>query len=168
MPTTDRSASRPADATRWLDAEEQLAWRSYLRGGALVLDELDQTLQHAGLSLSEYEILAMLSEAEGGHLRMANLADTVVQSRSRLTHTAARMEKRGWVHRRPAPQDKRGVELVLTLAGRTVLDRLAPAHVESVRRVLIDPLGRAAFLRLGRDMQALREAVDAGRRDSEA
>ena len=102
------------DDTRWLDEEEQHAWRVYLRGTALVMEALDRDLQQHGVSLSEYEILALISESPERHQRMSTLAAAVVQSRSRLTHTAARLERRGWVQRRQSPHDKRGVELCLT------------------------------------------------------
>lgn len=145
--------------TRWLDAEEQQAWRAYLRGAALALDALDRDLQAHGVSLSEYEILALVSESEGGRERMSVLADAVVQSRSRLTHTAARLERRGWVQRRQAPHDRRGVELCLTAAGLDVVTALAPMHVEGVRRILLDPLGRGPFLQLGALMAQIGEAA---------
>ncbi len=70
-----------------------------------------------GLQLSEYEIISMLSESPNHRLRMSELAAMVVQSRSRLTHTAKRLEDRGWVTREQCADDKRGVELVLTPAG---------------------------------------------------
>lgn len=151
--TTGQRSAEP----RWLDEDEQRAWRSYLRGTALVLEALDRDLQTHGVSLPEYEILAMLSECPGRRQRMSVLAEAVVQSRSRLTHTAARLERRGWVQRRKIADDKRGVDLCLTEAGFAMLDELAPDHVNGVRRVLIDPLGRAEFLRLG----ALLEAIGA-------
>ena len=78
--------------TRWLDEQEQRAWRDYLRGAAILMEALDRELQQHGVSLSEYEILALLSESQGRCQRMSVLADAVVQSRSRLTHTAARLE----------------------------------------------------------------------------
>ena len=80
---------------RWLSDSEQDHWRAYLRGSRYLEEALDRDLQTHGLQLTEYEILSMLSESEGGRLRMSELADLVVQSRSRLTHTAARLEKRG-------------------------------------------------------------------------
>jgi DNA-binding MarR family transcriptional regulator len=89
---------------------------------------------------------------------MSALADFIVQSRSRVTHTAARLEKRGWVLREPAPDDGRGVVLCLTPAGRAKVEDLARIHVESVRRHLIDPLTPAQFIALGDAMQSVRDA----------
>lgn len=138
-PRTSPAADTPR-AVRWLTPEQQRLWRAYLRGASLLVEALDRDLQRHGVSLSEYEILAMLSESAGGHLRMSALADLVLQSRSRITHTAARLERRGWVRRQPSPEDRRGVELWLMPAGRERLDELSPVHVESVRTHLIDRL----------------------------
>ena len=109
------------DEPRWLSDSEQSAWRAYLRGSRILEEALDRDLQAQGLALSEYEILSMLSEAPRARLRMSELADLVVQSRSRLTHTATRLEKRGWVVRESCLSDRRGVELVLTEQGRARL-----------------------------------------------
>lgn len=120
---------------------------------------MDRDLQCHGISLPEYELISMLSEAPERQMRMSQLADLVVQSRSRVTHTAARLERRGWVHREPAPDDGRGVLLVLTDEGYAVLGRVAREHVESVRRHLVDVLTPAQFAALGEAMQAVRDAI---------
>ena len=144
---------------RWLTPGEQAAWRAYLRGSRELESALERDLQPLGLSLSEYELISMLSEAPDGRLRMSQLADFIVQSRSRVTHTAARLEKRGWVVREPVPEDGRGVLLVLTPDGREVIERVALAHVESVRRHLVDVLTPAQFAALGQAMQAVRDTL---------
>lgn len=153
-------AQPPSEGTRWLDDEQQRAWRSYLHGTSLVMEALDRDLHAFSTTLSEYEILAVVSEAPGARLRMAVLAETAVQSRSRLTHTAGRLEKRGWVARRPVPDDGRGVELLLTAEGRAMLKVLSVAHVHSVRRILLDPLGEKGFLALGESMRRIREVLE--------
>lgn len=122
---------------------------------------LDRDLQTHGAQLSEYEIISMLSEAKGGRLRMSALADKVVQSRSRVTHTASRLERRGWVRREPCLDDRRGVELVLTDLGRRSLEKMARLHVESVRRHLVDVMTPEQFRSLGEAMQAVRLGVHA-------
>lgn len=151
----------PRRGTRWLDGEEQRAWRAYLRGGRLVETALDRDLQQHGVQLSEYEIISMLSEAPDGHMRMSALADLVVQSRSRLTHTAGRLERRGWVSRRPCADDRRGVDLFLTPQGRTALEEMAKVHVDSVRRNVVDHLEREQFLAVGEAMLAIGEGIRA-------
>ena len=81
--------------TRWLDADQQASWRAFVVGITLLLDRLDADLQHAfDLSLTEYEILVRLSERPERQMRMAQLADALAHSRSRVTHTVTRMETR--------------------------------------------------------------------------
>ena len=72
---------------QWLDADQQAAWREYLRASRLLEAALDHDLQAHGLQLSEYEIISILSEEPDGRHRMSVIAERVVQSRSRLTHT---------------------------------------------------------------------------------
>jgi DNA-binding MarR family transcriptional regulator len=147
------------DEPRWLSDSEQTAWRAYLRGSRILEEALDRDLQAHGLQLSEYEILSMLSESARQRLRMSELADIVVQSRSRLTHTATRLEKRGWVTRESCLSDRRGVELVLTDQGRERLIETAKAHVESVRRHLLDVMSPEEFEALGSAMARVRDAA---------
>jgi DNA-binding MarR family transcriptional regulator len=125
---------------RWLDDQEQRAWRAILRAQQLIRLAMDEALAEHGLTLGEYELLSMLSEAPGERARMATIADLVVQSRSRVSHTATRLAKRGWVQRVPSAQDGRGVLLALTEQGRARLRAMAPVHVDSVRRALLDHL----------------------------
>lgn len=145
---------------QWLTDVEQHAWRAYLRAGRLLDESLERDLQRYGVSLPEYEIISLLSEVEGRHLRMSALADIVVQSRSRLTHTAARLEKRDWVQRRPAPNDRRGVELWITDSGLEAVQRLAPIHVASVRRHLIDQLDTAQLAAFGEAMSRIGGGIE--------
>lgn len=159
QPLAQQPAESSAPETRWLSEQEQTAWRSFLRGTWLLNAVLDDDMQEHGHSLSEYEILAMLSEALPDGLRMSALADLVVQSRSRLSHTALRLERRKLVRRRPTPGDGRGVELSLTPAGLEVVERLAPAHVASVRAHLIDVLTPVQLAELGHAMAIVRAAI---------
>ena len=144
---------------KWLDMEELDAWREYLRASRMLEVVLDHDLQAHGLQLSEYEIISVLSEAPIRRLRMSEIAGLVVQSRSRLTHTAGRLEKRGWVRREACVGDRRGVELVLTDAGLAEIARMAPTHVGSVRSNLMDHLSREDFLALGRSMAAVSRGI---------
>jgi DNA-binding MarR family transcriptional regulator len=144
---------------RWLDTDEQYAWRQYLRASRLLEAALDHDLQAHGLQLSEYEIISILSEQPEGRLRMSVIAELVVQSRSRLTHTAGRLENRGWVRRDACTGDRRGVELVLTDTGYAEIARMAPTHVGSVRGNLLDHLSREDLLALGRAMAAISSGI---------
>ncbi len=149
------------DAVRWLTDEEQVSWRAYLRASRELAVAFDRDLQAVGISLPEYELMSMLSEAPDARMRMSALAALIVQSRSRVTHTAARLERRGWVRRTPAPDDGRGVILRLTEDGRSSLDDFAVAHISSVRRHLIDVLTPEQFAALGATMQVVRDAYAA-------
>ncbi len=159
MTTMSTAATAPP---RWLTPAQQEAWRAYLRGSRLLEAALDRDLQSHGVQLSEYEIISMLSEAPGRRLRMSGLADLVVQSRSRLTHTAARLEKRGWVRRESCLEDRRGVELVLTERGQQAVEDMAKVHIESVRRNIVDTMTPEQFATLGAAMAAIRDAILAG------
>ena len=131
------------DGPRWLDDTEQRSWRALIMGMTLLLDRLDDELRRAcDLSLVEYEILVRLSETEGRQMRMAQLADALAHSRSRVTHTVARMEHAGLVERRSSPEDGRGVVAMMTDEGLGLLERMAPVHVEGVRAHLVDLVSR--------------------------
>jgi len=135
--------------TRWLDADETRAWESFLAAGALVDRRVDQQLKEAaGLSHPQYEILVRLAAAPDGELRMTELADTLLTSKSGLTYQVTQLEKAGLVTRRSCPSDVRGVFAVLTEAGRRRLEQAAPGHVALVRELLIDVLtpGQLAVL----------------------
>ncbi len=120
-------------------------------GTELLQHQLDRELREEHeISFSEYEILVRLSEAEGGRMRMALLADAMSHSRSRVTHTVARMERADLVQRTAAETDRRGVEAVMTDQGRAKLVEAAPTHVRGVRKHLVDIASRDDFAALGR------------------
>ncbi|HWU21883.1 MAG TPA: MarR family transcriptional regulator [Nocardioides sp.] len=135
---TDDISCATVREPRWLDAEQQRAWRAYMLGTTLLRDRLDRDLQQVfDMSLTEYEVMVRLSENEG-RLRMAQLADSLAHSRSRLTHTVRRMEDDGLVERCTFAEDRRGVVARLTDKGWEALRAAAPVHVEGVRRYLVD------------------------------
>ena len=139
------------DEVRWLSTEQQRSWRAYIMGTELLQHQLDRELREEhDISFSEYEILVRLSEADGGRMRMATLADAMSHSRSRVTHTISRMEKADLGVRRASDSDGRGVEAVMTAEGQRVLDEAAPTHVRGVRQHLVDLSDRADFAALGR------------------
>src|SRR3954466_11303538 len=145
---SDRSQSEagacPAVETRWLDPEEQKAWRAWLFSSMLLQDRLDRELTHeTGISHAYYEILVALSEAPDRMLRMSQLAHRCLSSRSRLSHAVSRLEERGWVRRQTCEGDGRGLLAVLTDEGFAALEAAAPVHVEGVRTHLFDQLSPA-------------------------
>ena len=129
--------------TRWLDDREQRTWRAFLAAQRLLFDRLERQLQRdAGMPQAYYEILVQLSEAPDRTLRMSQLADSSLTSRSRLSHAVARLESAGWVRRRACTEDRRGAWAELTPDGLAKLESVAPGHVETVRADLFDPLTR--------------------------
>ena len=133
--------SEAADEPRWLDAEEQKAWRAWLYSSLLLQDRLDRELIHeTGVSHAYYEILVQLSEAPCRALQMSQLAERSLSSRSRLSHAVSRLEERGWVRRQVCEEDGRGQLAVLTDEGFAALEAAAPIHVEGVRQHLFDQL----------------------------
>lgn len=124
-------------------------------GSTLLFDRLDEDLRRTHeISLVEYEIMVRLSERDG-RLRMAHLADALAHSRSRVTHTVARMEQAGLVSRASSPEDGRGIVASLTEQGYALLERVAPFHVGGVRDHLVDLVGQDDFAALGRVMNAV-------------
>lgn len=144
---------------QWLDDAEMRAWRAFLVAATRVNQALDRDLQDGfGRSLAEYEVLVNLSEASDRRRRMAELAELSLQTRSRLTHTVDRLEAEGLIERIPCEDDRRGTWAVLTDEGFAHLAEMAPDHVASVRRRLLDPLTSTDVVALGR---ALGKVVDA-------
>ena len=132
------------DDPRWLDAAEMRAWLRLLRVVMLLPGALDRQLrQDAGLTHASYMVLACLSDAPERSMRMSELARVTATSQSRLSHAVAALEQRGWVQRRPCPQDKRGQIATLTDAGVAVLVDTAPGHAAKVRSLVFDPLTAA-------------------------
>lgn len=139
----------------WLDDEQQATWRAFVLGTQLLLGRLDEELSHDHrLSLPEYEILVRLNE-RGGRMRMAQLADAMAHSRSRVTHTVKRLERDGLVQREAAADDGRGVDAVLSPLGLAALDFSAPDHVRGVREHLVDLVDPQDLAAVGRVMNAV-------------
>ena len=135
----------------WLDSDQQVSWRNFLTGQALVMDAINQDMvRDSELTLNEYEVLVRLSESPGKQLRMSSLAQNLVHSRSRLTHTVKRLENAGFVHREHCAEDGRGILCKLTAAGLNKLTAAAPPHVDSVRSHLVDRLSDEEFAALGK------------------
>lgn len=150
--------------TRWLDERQQVLWRSFLGGTTVLMDRLDRDLRaEHGLSMSEYEILVRLSESPDRSIRMAELADALSHSRSRITHTISRLERAGLVQRAQCDTDGRGVTAVLTDEGFTALSIAAHTHVRGVREYLVDAASPEDLEAIGRVMAAVQDKIG-GRR----
>jgi DNA-binding MarR family transcriptional regulator len=151
-----------AEEPRWLTDDEQTVWRDFLDVIRLLMERLNrQLVEESGMTLAEYEVLVRLSEADERRMRMSELADLVVNSRSRLTHTVRRLEERGWVVRQDCEEDRRGILCVLLPDGVAVLESAAPGHVEAVRSIIFDVLDAGDVGRLGVAMRKMRSGLRA-------
>ncbi|MFJ3669973.1 MarR family winged helix-turn-helix transcriptional regulator [Streptomyces sp. NPDC090106] len=149
--------------TRWLNPEEQRAWRAFLAAGARLDRRLDQQLKEdAGITHLQYEILVRLGGAPGGEMRMSTLADALLNTRSGLTYQIGQLEKAGLVGRRHCPSDTRAVFAVLTDAGRRTLEEAAPGHVGLVRELLIDVLTPEQLTSLADGLEAVNDRMRTG------
>src|SRR6478752_5630680 len=167
-PYTARVTDSGDGQTAWLDEDEQQSWRALVMGMTLLLGRLDDDLRrNCDLSLVEYEILVRLSEREGRRMRMAQLADALAHSRSRVTHTVTRMERAGLISRSSSPEDGRGVVASMTDSGYELLVRMAPIHVSGVRQHLVDLASREDFAALGRVMDAVSDNLIAAHPEME-
>lgn len=124
-----------------LNHAELRAWTAYIEASLRLETLLDETLRaETGLTLFDYHLLVLLSEAPQQRLRMSELAERMVFSRSRITYQVNSMVKRGLVAREPAPDDRRGYRAVLTATGLHTLRRAAPRHAASVRGLFLDQI----------------------------
>ncbi|MEV5554755.1 MarR family transcriptional regulator [Nonomuraea wenchangensis] len=137
------STKRVHEAVRWLDADEERAWRALRRMMIAIQTRTAHDLAALGLSEPDYEVLSTLAERPGRTSTLGEQATKMGWSRSRLSRHATRMEARGLLRREPDPDDGRGCYLVLTEHGLETLEDAAPAHLESVRRHVIDRLSPA-------------------------
>ncbi len=153
--------ARAGAGPRWLDEDERAAWLSLVSVLIKPPAALDAQLQRdAGLSHFEYSVLAGLSEAPDGSLRMSVLAAHADGSLPRLSQVIARLERRGLVRRTPDPDDGRYTLAVLTGAGRDAVTAAAPAHVETVRSLVFDPLTKTRSRQLLDICRRILGAVD--------
>ncbi|MFZ6992579.1 MarR family winged helix-turn-helix transcriptional regulator [Curtobacterium sp. RRHDQ66] len=113
------------------------AYLAFTEVGALLRPAVERQLKDVGqLSYVQFQLLARLGDAPDGHLRMTDLADGVVYSRSGLTYQAQLLEQRGLVTRGPSPDDERSTVVTLTAAGRDVLAAVFPGHIATVHGLL--------------------------------
>ena len=140
--------------TRWLNDEEEAAWRAFASTMVKLRWALECQLERdADLSFIEYHSLARLSEEPNHTLRMSELATLTDQSLSRLSHLMKRLEARGLVRREPDATDGRFTNAILTDTGYARLIASAPGHVEAVRALVIDAFSAA-------ELQQLRQASE--------
>jgi DNA-binding MarR family transcriptional regulator len=147
--------------TEWLTDAQLRAWRAYIETSLRLNAQLEEDLRAAtGLTMADYNVLVVLSEAPERRLRMGELAERLVFSPSRLTYQISSMEKRGLVRRESCPDDRRGSEAVLTDEGLAKLRDSAPHHLASVRERLIDLLDEPELAAMTAVFERVRSALD--------
>jgi DNA-binding MarR family transcriptional regulator len=139
-----------AVAVDQLDREELAAWRGMLRVHAALTRALDAELtERHGLPLTSYEVLLFLADAPGGRMRMSELADSVLLSRSGLTRLVDRLERDGLLERERCEEDARGYFAAITDRGRALFDAARRTHLAGVRERFVDRLSRDDLRTLG-------------------
>jgi DNA-binding MarR family transcriptional regulator len=133
-----------------LDDEELAAWRGMLRAHAALTKELDAELacEHK-LPLSSYEVLLYLADAPDGRMRMAELAESVLLSRSGLTRLVDRLERDGLLKRERCESDARGLFAEITPEGRRLFDAARTTHLDGVRSRFLSRFSRDELRAMG-------------------
>lgn len=145
-----------------LNVEQLAAYFALMEVSSLLQHAVEQQLRaEGGLSYVQFQILAGLSDLPRGRQRMTDIADRVVHSRSGLTYQAAQLEKAGLITRAPSIQDERSTTVTITAAGRTLLNRIMPGHVQLVRQLLLDPLTRRGLTALNQLLARVRDRMRA-------
>lgn len=142
----------PAAANRSarLSEPELAAWRGLLRAHSRLVAILDEELESEhGLPLGSYEVLLSLAETDGGSLRMGDLADRLLLSRSGLTRLIDRLVARGLVERHNCADDRRGTYACLTAAGGELFEAARPTHLRGVREHFLTHLSKGEIDQLG-------------------
>src|SRR5438034_1878717 len=133
-----------------LSEVERGAWVGFLRAHHVLVAELDDELRDRhGLPLTSFDVLAQLDIAPGRQLRMSELADAVLLSRSGLTRLVERLENKGLLERRECSEDARGAYAVLTDDGRTLLAAARKTHLAGVRTRFLERFDREELQSLG-------------------
>jgi DNA-binding MarR family transcriptional regulator len=137
-------------AHQGLTSAEQTAWRAFLRAHSTIVRALEaDLLAEHDLPLASYDVLVQLSESPDSRLRMTELADRVLLSRSGLTRLADRLEREGLISREPCPSDARGTLAVLTDAGLARLREAWPTHLRGVEQHVTGRLTAEEIRQLG-------------------
>jgi DNA-binding MarR family transcriptional regulator len=141
-----------------LDAVQLGAYFALIETSSLLRHAVEQQLSDVGdLSYVQFQVLATLGDAPSGALRMTDLADGVVYSRSGLTYQAQTLEKRGLITRAPSPDDERSVQVTITDRGRDVLAQVFPGHIAILEESLFAPLSPSDVEALARILGRVRD-----------
>ena len=162
MHSVARAVTKRPGRPRWLNDEEEAAWRAFAAAMHKLQWALECQLERdSDLSFIEYHALARLSEEPDRTLRMSKLAALTNASLSRLSHLIKRLEGRGLVRREPDPEDGRFTNAILTEEGYQQLLASAPGHVETVRDLVIDAFSPDELRRLRVAAERVVSRIDA-------
>ncbi len=143
-------------STNWLNEEEMRLWRAFISTSGAMGTAMDNAMRASSdLKLDDYEVLVHLSESEGRRLRMSELSNRHMHSKSRLSQRVDRLEARGLVTREKCNEDARGTWAVLTNEGFSTLEALAPTHLEHVRELFFDHIDKSDIPALIRSLEAV-------------
>lgn len=146
---------------KWLDSDEMRAWRSYITTSVDLMKALEEDVRPYGLTMGDYQLLAMISEAPERRLRMCDLAEQLRLSRSGLTRRMDGVLSNAWVARVQDDDDRRVAYAELTTKGWNLLRKVAPIHLASVRRLMIDHLSRTEIRAIGNAFTRISGALNA-------
>ncbi|MGL4305151.1 MAG: MarR family winged helix-turn-helix transcriptional regulator [Mycobacteriaceae bacterium] len=148
--------------TAWLNNNEQDAWRAIVSVIMRLPSALDTQLQReSGLTHFDFSVLVQLSEAPERTLQLSELGKRANSSLSRLSHVVTKLERQGWVERKPIA-GSRGFNATLTDSGFLKLSEAAPGHVEAVRALLFDGLTASQVQQLTKVATAISKQIDLG------
>ena len=145
-----------SQASSKLSRDELSAWKGMLAAHSRLTAQLDAELERDhGVGLTSYEVLMNLSDAPAGQMRMSELADRLLLSRSGITRMADRLVARGLIERERCSDDGRGYNAHLTQLGRELVEAARPDHLAAVRRVFLSQLDENELDTLRRVWQRL-------------
>jgi DNA-binding MarR family transcriptional regulator len=136
------------------------AWRLFLFTHTVLLERIEETLNAAGLPpLAWYDMLWELEKAEEGRLRMHEIADRIVLSRSNLTRLADRLESAGLIRREQCPGDRRGAYCAIAPAGREMRRKMWRVYEEQIEHLFAKHLTVASAVQLANNFTAMARAA---------
>ena len=143
----------------WLNSAEMKAWRGFVSTSSDLLNLIARDLEPFGIDGGDYQLLAMLSEAPDQKLKMCDLAERLRLSRSGLTRRMDGVLKAKYVAQVRDNQDGRVVFAHLTKKGFDFIKKVAPYHLKSVRRRMIDLLSVAELKAFGSGFEKISKNV---------
>jgi len=145
---------------RWLDDQEQQAWRSVMAMQEGLREFIERRLRsRGGLSYADYQVLDHLSEAPQGGLRSYELTRLLRWEKSRLSQHLGRMQTRGLLSRKRCLDDRRGAVVAITSRGTELIEAAAPHHAAAVRSAIIDQLTTTELTTLSAITDKVRERL---------